>query len=108
MKSLMMLLLAMALSLTVVAVAQYGTQPDTGKSDTMKAVNVTGKISNDGKSFVSDKDGKSWTIKNPEAVQGHEGHHVILNAHVYPDKGEVHVMSLKMAKDNMDKDNMQK
>jgi hypothetical protein len=31
-----------------------------------------------------------------------------LNAHVYPDKGEVHVMSLKMAKDNgMKNDTMQ-
>jgi hypothetical protein len=48
--------------------------------------------------FVSDKDGKSWTIINPDAVKGHEGHHVILNAHVYPDKMQVHVMSLKMAK----------
>ena len=48
--------------------------------------------------FVSDKDSKSWTIVNPDAVKGHEGHHVILTAHVYADKSEVHVMSLKMAK----------
>ena len=48
--------------------------------------------------FVSDKDSKSWTISNPDAVKGHEGHHVTLTAHVYADKNEVHVMSLKMAK----------
>jgi len=65
--------------------------------DTMK-IDITGKISPDGKTFVGDKDGKSWAIINPEAVKGHEGHHVILNAHVYPDKMQVHVMSLKMAK----------
>jgi hypothetical protein len=52
----------------------------------------------DGKTFVSDTDSKSWTITNPDAVKGHEGHHVTLTAHVYADKGEVHVMSLKMAK----------
>jgi hypothetical protein len=66
-----------------------------------KAVSVTGKISDDGKMFVSDKDSKSWTISNPDAVKGHEGHHVILQADVDADKSEVHVESLKMAKDNM-------
>jgi hypothetical protein len=63
-----------------------------------KAVQVTGKIGDDGKTFVSDTDSKSWTITNPDAVKGHEGHHVTLTAHVYADKNEVHVMSLKMAK----------
>jgi hypothetical protein len=29
----------------------------------------------DGTMFVSDKDSKSWTISNPDAVKGHEGHH---------------------------------
>ncbi len=105
MKKLMIFGFALVLVMSAVSVAQ-----DTMKSDSsMKApINVTGKISDDGKSFVSDKDGKSWTIKNPDAVKGHEGHHVVLNAHVYPDKGEVHVMSLKMAKDNgMKNDTMQ-
>ncbi len=66
-----------------------------------KAVSVTGKISDDGKMFVSDKDSKSWTISNPDAVKGHEGHHVTLQADVDADKSEVHVESLKMAKDSM-------
>ena len=47
---------------------------------------------------MSDTDSKSWTITDPDAVKGHEGHHVTLTAHVYADKDEVHVMSLKMAK----------
>jgi len=82
-------------------------QDDSMKSDSSaKAVKVMGKISDDGQSFVGDKDGKSWKIVNPEAVKGHEGHHVILTAHVYADKGQVHVMSLKMASDTMKKDNM--
>jgi hypothetical protein len=72
---------------------------DTMKSDSSKAsTKVTGKISEDGKTFVSDSDSKSWTIANPEAVKGHEGHHVTLTAHANADKGEVHVLSLKMAK----------
>jgi hypothetical protein len=65
-------------------VAQYGTQqPDNGKSSmTTKASSITGMISDDGKMFVSDKDSKSWTISNPDAVKGHEGHHVTLQAQV--------------------------
>jgi pentapeptide MXKDX repeat protein len=71
---------------------------DTMKSDSSKSVKVTGKISEDGKTFVSDSDSKSWTITNPAAVKGHEGHHVTLTAHANADKSEVHVLSLKMAK----------
>jgi hypothetical protein len=100
MKKLLNILFALSLLMSVIAVAQ-----DTMKKDTMstKAVSVAGKISDDGKTFVSDKDSKSWTIVNPEAVKGHEGHHVTLKAHVNADKNEVHVVSLKMAADSMNK-----
>lgn len=82
-----------------VASAQDNMKSDSMKADAPKGtVDVMGKINADGKTFVGDKDMKSWTIINPEAVKGHEGHHVILTAHVYPDKMQVHVMSLKMAK----------
>jgi hypothetical protein len=103
MKKLMTLSFVLALLMSAVALAQYGSQqPDTGKSGTsMKAVSITGTISDDGKMFVSDKDGKNWTISNPDAVKGHEGHHVTLQAQVIADKSEVHVMSLKMAKGSM-------
>jgi hypothetical protein len=103
MKKLMIVSFAMTLLMSVVALAQYGAQqPDTNKSGTsMKAVSITGTISDDGKMFVSDKDAKSWTISNPAAVKGHEGHHVILQAQLNADAGEVHVISLKMAKASM-------
>jgi hypothetical protein len=109
MKNLMTFSLALTLVLSSVAMAQYGTQPNSGKSDAaMKSVNVSGQISDDGKTFVTDKDGKTWTINNADAVKGHEGHHVTLKANVDADKNEVHVLSLKMAKDKMGKDAMQK
>jgi hypothetical protein len=101
-------LLTIAFALTLLAsfslMAQDTMKQDNPKSDTsMKAASITGKISDDGKTFVSDKDGKSWTITNPDAVKGHEGHHVILKAHVSADQQEVDVVSLKMASDNMKK-----
>jgi hypothetical protein len=109
MKKLITVFFALSLLMCGVTVAQYGTKQDDMKADaSAKAVKVTGKISDDGKTFVGDKDSKSWTIQNPDAIKGHEGHHVTLSAHVYADKGEVHVVSLKMAADKMKNDSMQK
>ncbi len=109
MKKLMAVVFAFSLLITLSLAAQDTTKQDnTMKSDastSTKSASLTGKISDDGKSFVSDKDGKSLTINNPDAVKGHEGHHVTLKAHVSSDKTSVDVVSLKMAGDNM-KDNM--
>jgi hypothetical protein len=61
-------------------------------------IQITGTVSNTGQTFVSDKNSKSWTIVNPDAVKGHEGQHVLLTANVDADKNEVNVVSLKMTK----------
>jgi hypothetical protein len=54
----------------------------------------------DGKAaFVNDKDGSVWTISNPEAVKGHEGHHVTLSGHANASDKSFHVMSVAMAKE---------
>jgi hypothetical protein len=53
--------------------------------------------STDGKiTFVSDEGGKSWDVMNPDTLKEHVGHHVQLSAHVYPDKGQIHVMKVTM------------
>jgi hypothetical protein len=44
--------------------------------------------------IVTDTDQKVLTVDNPDAVKGHEGHHVIVSGHVTGDK--IHVDSLKM------------
>lgn len=102
MKKLMTIMFALGLLTSLSLAAQDATKQDTMKSDaSAKAASITGKISDDGKTFVSDKDGKSLTISNPEAVKGHEGHHVALKGRVSADKTSVDVVSLKMADDNM-------
>ena len=106
MKKLINIVLALGLLTSLSLLAQDTMKPDNTKTST-KAASVTGKISDDGKTFVSDKDGKSWTISNPDAVKGHEGHHVTLKAHLFDDKNEVEVVSLKMAGGDM-KDTSQK
>jgi len=105
MKKLMTILFALTLLTSLGLVAQDTMQQGSTKSDTStKATSITGKISDDGKTFVSDKDGKSLTISNPDTVKGHEGHHVTLKAHVSADGTAVDVVSLKMAGDSMKKD----
>jgi len=99
MRKLMTICLAMAILTFGVAAAQDTMSHDTMNADaSKKAIKITGKVSDDGKTFMNDADKKSWDIVNPEAVKGHEGHHVVLTAHVYADKNQVHVMSLKMVK----------
>lgn len=80
---------------------------DTAKSDKaaskekappLKTLKGTVKADGDKIQFVADKGGKAWDVVNPEALKGHEGHHVIVKAHVYADKNQIHVMDVKMAK----------
>ena len=107
MKKLILVSFALALVIPLLALAQETAKPDATKPETMKAekasakaVSLSGKISDDGKTFV-DKDNKTWTVSNPEALKGHEGHEVILKAHEDTAKDEIHVVSVKMAKAEM-------
>jgi hypothetical protein len=105
MKKLMFVTFAVALMMSMMAVAQDTTKQDSAKQDNMTsaktsntAVSISGKVSDDGKTFVSDKDNKSWTVSNPDALKGHEGHQVTVSANVYADKNEINVVSVEMGK----------
>ena len=107
MKSLLLVSFALALVLSLLALAQETTKSGAMKQETTKAekmsakaVTVSGTVGADAKTFV-DKDNKSWTVTNPKALKGHEGHEVSLRAHVYAAKNEVHVVSVKMGKAHM-------
>jgi len=101
MKKLLILALAVSIIFTVAGFAQETSQ-DSGMAKAAPAPlkNIKGTVKADGDklTFVADKDQKSWDVVNPEALKGHEGHHVELSAHVYADKGQIHVMSVKMLK----------
>ena len=125
MKTLLVVSLACILALPVTALAQDPAAPagsqssqqpgasQTGASqgnDTMgqpsaKGGNVKGTVSQDGKTLVGD-DGKSWTIANPDAVKGHEGHHVELKGSADASTNQIQVSSVKMLKG--DKGSMKK
>jgi hypothetical protein len=63
-----------------------------------KLMNLKGTVKLDGDkiTFVADDTGKTWDVVNPETLKDHVGHHVALNAHVYADKGQIHVMKVTM------------
>jgi putative cell wall-binding protein len=44
--------------------------------------------------LVTDTDQKVLAVDNPDALKGHEGHHVAVTGHV--DGGKIHVDSVKM------------
>ena len=101
MKKLMAICFAFVLVISVVAVAQDAAQQTAGKQDysqSSKDKSVSGKVSNDGKSIVDDH-GKTWTVSNPDAVKGHEGHEVTLLGDVDKSKNQVRVDSVRMADD---------
>ena len=106
MKKLMLMCFAVALVMSVSAFGQYtkteDTKTETAKSEKMstKVVHIVGKVGDDGKTFVSDKDSKTWKVSNPDTLKGHEGHEVKVLAHVDTDKDEIHVTSVKMVKND--------
>ena len=106
MKKLLVLALALSVMFTVAGFAQDMPQDSgTAKAAPAPLKNIKGTVKADGDkvAFVSDKDQKSWDVANPEALKGHDGHHVEVSAHVYADKDQIHVMSVKMLKaDKMD------
>ena len=62
----------------------------------LKTIQGTVKADGDKITFVTDDDKKSWDVMNPETLKAHAGHHVELSAHIYADKSQIHVMSVKM------------
>jgi len=101
MKKLLILALAVSVMFTVAGFSQDASQ-DSGMAKSapapLKNIKGTVKVDGDKVTFVSDKDQKSWDVANPEALKDHDGHHVEVSAHVYADKGQIHVVNVKMLK----------
>jgi hypothetical protein len=122
MKKMMLATFAMCLVFALRAVAGGGdtvkmtgivTDPMCGKSgDKAKMTNAdcVKKCASNGKlAFVSTSDGTLWSIDNSDAVKGHEGHEVQVDAHVNKEQGSMHVTNVSMAGGGSDKtDKMQK
>ncbi len=100
MKRLIVLCFAIALLTTGIASAQDNMQNDTMKKDdaSAKATQVTVRSAMTARRSSATVTARLGPSPTPDAIKGHEGHHVILTAHVNADKNSVWVKSLTMAK----------
>ena len=99
MKKLSVLAMALAVgTLGIPVLAHEMPQETTQDEKKPPLMNIKGTVKADGDkiTFVADDDGKSWDVMNPETLKDHVGHHVELSAHVYKDKGQIHVMKVTM------------
>jgi hypothetical protein len=92
---------AIALSVATLGIpvlAHGKSQETTQEEKKPKLMDIRGTVKADGDkiTFVADADQKSWEVVNPETLKDHVGHHVELSAHVYADKGQIHVMKVTM------------
>ena len=74
-----------------------------------KDMSLTGWVKEEGGKdvFVNDKDKQSWDIANPDAVKGHEGHHVKVKAKLDEANHSITVDKLSMMKKSKQSGEMQ-
>jgi hypothetical protein len=97
MKKLHVAALALSVATLAIPVLAHG-DPGQGAQDEAKpeVTDLKGTVkSNDGKiTFVADEGGKSWDVINPEILRNDVDRHVQLSVHAYPDKGQIHVVTV--------------
>ena len=99
MKKLALLALTLSVAALGVPVLAHGIPQPTSQDEKKPVLmDIRGTVKADGDkiTFIADESGKSWDVVNPETLKDHVGHHVELSAHVYKDKGQIHVMKVTM------------
>jgi hypothetical protein len=101
MKRLFLGILCVVLTASSLVFAQDQSKP-ASKSDSShwwitgaRSLTVSGKVSDDGKTFVTDIDSE-WAVNNPEALKGYEGRTAALKCFVDSDRNRIHVLSVKI------------
>jgi hypothetical protein len=106
MKNLMFLPTAIALLLCANAAAQQNSRsgavrPQNTQTATTgtRAVTLSGRMSNDGKTFVSEDQDK-WVVSNPDALADQRGHAVTVKCQLSSDQTSIHVISVNSGETN--------
>jgi hypothetical protein len=103
-------IMAAMLCWAIGAFAQYSSDAPSAKQESRaekkeakaaakgKSVKLTGWVKSEGGKtvFVNDKDKETWTVDNPDALNGHDGHHVKVTAKLNEADKSVHVLGVKM------------
>ena len=101
MKTLVVSVAVLALSLPIMAVAQDATkqndkQTQQNQANAKNNKNMSGKVSSDGKTFTNDVDSKKYRVNNPSALQDYEDQHVAVIVAVDPDTGDLHIIQVEV------------
>lgn len=64
------------------------------KKVSRKTVGISGRLGSDGKTFISDKDGRILVVSNPESLNGIDGKHLRVRARVDGASKEIEVFSV--------------
>jgi hypothetical protein len=113
-------LLAAFVLMTTATLAQYATPDGSGAADprqsaqcepathdsasaavpptSKKIVTTSGRISDDGKVFVADRDNVIWRVNNPDVVAASAGMRVTLRAYLDPRNHELRVASVRLVR----------
>jgi len=101
MKTLVVSVVVLALSLPIMAVAQDATKQNDNQTQQNQAnakdnKNMSGKVSSDGKTFTNDGDSKKYRVNNPSALQDYEDQLVAVIVAVDPDTGDLHIIQVEV------------
>jgi len=88
------LVLLGVLTISAIAVAQES--PTSQEKSSSKAVTISGTVSNDGKTLVSEQD-DAWTVSNADVLKGQEGRQVTVKCRPDTAKHSIHVFFVKPA-----------
>ena len=71
-----------------------GQDHGTARSASAKPLAVSGRVSDDGKSLITDIDSE-WAVSNAEMLKGNEGRRVTVKCYVDTERGRIQVLSVK-------------
>jgi hypothetical protein len=66
-----------------------------------KTITISGLVASEGKTLVSDKGSRIWTVANPESLKPSEGRRVIVKAHRNPSTSEINVILVKLKEERL-------
>jgi len=94
MKKLNCIFFAIVLVMPMLTLAQDAMKPSDSEEISKTAVSISGKVTNDGKTIIGDKDSKNWIISNPDALKQYAGQRVTIKGNVDAENNEIRVIEV--------------
>lgn len=76
-------------------VSAFGQNQNTAKYNAAKAITMSGRVSEDGKTLTA-KNGESWSVMNPDALAGNVSQQVKVKCQISSATHDIRVFSVKI------------